>query len=137
MKITLDIDELADILSKHLGTPVNSANMIFHSDPVLITISDVPLNKLPTTAATPSPAAATKPPQEKPFREAPQEAQTETSDTDEFGDASSDSILTMEDILNLSRAASKDRKVLSNPEIVRALRPNESYEFPGVPEDMR
>lgn len=133
MKITLDIDELADILSKHLGTPVNSANMIFHGDPVLITISDVPLNKLPTTA---SPAVATKPPQEKPFRGAPKEAE-ETSDADEFSDEPADASITMEDLMGLNRLAVQDRKILTNPDIVRALRPNESYEYPNVPEKQR
>jgi hypothetical protein len=142
MKITLDIDELADILSKHLGTPVNSANMVFHSDPMLITISDVPLNKLPTTASTAStasPAAATKPPQEKPFRGAPKEESQafETSDPDEFSDESADASITMEDLMGLNRLAVQDRKILTNPDIVRALRPNESYEYPGNPEERR
>jgi len=133
MKITLDIDELADILSKHLGTPVNSGNMIFHSDPVLITISDVPLTRLPTA---PLPVAAPKPPQEKPFREASREAE-ETSDADEFSDETTDASITMEDLMGLNRLAMQDRKILTNPEIVRALRPNESYEFPGIPESKR
>lgn len=130
MKITLDLEELADILSKHLGTPVNSGNMIFHNDPVLVTISDVPLTKLPN-------AAQTKPPARESVKEAPFRSQAEEApapENDEFSDETSNSVLTMEDILNLNRAATRDRGILSHPEVQRVLGPNESYGFPGSPE---
>jgi hypothetical protein len=135
MQIALTLQELAQILEAHWGIEVQPENLTLSPDAGEIVIKDASFKMLLQGADKPATPAASRSKAALPPREllvAPAPTVATTDDDDDFGEDEENTPLTMEDILNISKTAMVNKKVLTHPEISRALR--NSYETDEPPE---